>query len=192
MNIEEQKEVANWILNRMEILDPTCIIAGGAPRDWYLGKECNDIDLYFYYRFSNEPEIFTSNALSKIGLENIVHIGRENTEFPENYKRNPFLKRVYEIEQNGLKVQLIQMIEKTFKHVVDDFPLNICQIWYKKGKIFTTNNFEKAIEFKTLILLNDLYSDGDRYIEKIKNKFSDYAFYKSELEFLRTKVYGTK
>lgn len=39
MNIEKQKDVANIIYDRLRLADPHCILAGGAPRDWYFGKE---------------------------------------------------------------------------------------------------------------------------------------------------------
>jgi len=49
--IQKQKEVANFFLNKLEMLDPNIICAGGAPRDWSLGKEASDIDIFM--RFPN-------------------------------------------------------------------------------------------------------------------------------------------
>lgn len=47
--IDYQKSVADIVLSKLELLDRYCIIAGGAPRDWYLGMEATDIDVYLYY-----------------------------------------------------------------------------------------------------------------------------------------------
>ena len=46
--IEEQQEVAKYVLQKLEIIDPCCILAGGAPRDWDLGTPANDLDFYLY------------------------------------------------------------------------------------------------------------------------------------------------
>jgi tRNA nucleotidyltransferase/poly(A) polymerase len=43
-----QQSVADSLLARLEAIDPHCIIAGGAPRDWYLGRLANDLDVYLY------------------------------------------------------------------------------------------------------------------------------------------------
>ena len=45
--IEQQKLVADKVLNQLYLICPEAIVAGGAPRDWYLGKPANDIDVYF-------------------------------------------------------------------------------------------------------------------------------------------------
>jgi len=44
--ISVEKSIADEVLSRLEVIDPTCILAGGAPRDWWLGQSCNDLDFY--------------------------------------------------------------------------------------------------------------------------------------------------
>lgn len=46
--IEHQKFVADTILYKLFPIDPYCICAGGAPRDWYLGKVASDLDIFIY------------------------------------------------------------------------------------------------------------------------------------------------
>ena len=46
MNIDQQKLTADGILGILEQFNPDCILAGGAPRDWYMGNPCNDLDIF--------------------------------------------------------------------------------------------------------------------------------------------------
>ena len=91
--IEKQMSVAQNVLNKLEFFDPSCILAGGAPRDWYFGNLANDLDFYVYFR-PDLPNWWRSNQLEKVGLKGFLPKGREDFEFPENYKRNPHLKAV--------------------------------------------------------------------------------------------------
>lgn len=59
MKIEEQNVVAKKVLEKIKIVDPYVILAGGAPRDWYFGNPCNDLDIYYY---SNAMTIHDSYA----------------------------------------------------------------------------------------------------------------------------------
>ncbi len=173
--IDFQKSVAKRVLNKLELFDPSCILAGGAPRDWYFGNIANDLDFYVYFR----PDLssgWRQSQLKKIGLKGFRAKGREDAEFPENYKKNPHLMAVYEGKVSGEIVQIMFMDEKTFHCVVDLFPFGICQTWWKGDEIKTTRNFDISVKHKILYLLNELYADSDGYIEKIKNKFPDYAF----------------
>lgn len=45
----EQKDIARELLCKLEITDPNCILAGGAPRDWWFDKVANDLDFYVYW-----------------------------------------------------------------------------------------------------------------------------------------------
>jgi len=166
--IEQQKQVATDVLNKLEFFDPSCILAGGAPRDWYFGNVANDLDFYVYFR-PDLPLSWRVWQLNKVGLKNFSMKGRGDGEFPENYKRNPHLMCVFEGIYKGEKVQVMFMDQKTFHCVVDMFPFGICQAWWKgedhidyftKSSIHTTKNFDESVKHKVLKLLNDLYSDA--------------------------------
>lgn len=173
--IDKQKEVAQEVLKKLELFDPSCILAGGAPRDWYFGNVANDLDFYVYFR-PDLPLSWRVSQLNKVGLKNFRLKGREDGDFPESYKRNPHLMCVFEGVYKGEKVQVMFMDQKTFNCVIDLFPFGICQVWWKGDKIKTSNEFDLSVKHKILKLLNDLYSDADGYVEKIRNKFPDYLF----------------
>lgn len=38
LTVDEQKEIADEVLIKIENMDRNCIIIGGAPRDWFTSK----------------------------------------------------------------------------------------------------------------------------------------------------------
>lgn len=170
--IDYQKKIAFDILHKFEAFDPTCILAGGAPRDWYFGNIAKDLDFYVYFR----PDLQSYYIQKILDSTKIKFYPRGESEFPDSYKRNPYLKSVYEANYKGEKVQVMFMDKPTFECVVDLFPFGICQAWWKGEDIFVTKNFEVSVSHKILQLLNELYNDEDGYIEKIRNKFPDYLY----------------
>lgn len=65
--VNRQKLVADDILSRLELLDPRCIVAGGAPRDWHLGKTAKDIDVFLYTPQLNSAYI-REHTLKRLGF----------------------------------------------------------------------------------------------------------------------------
>jgi len=180
--IQKQMEIADKILDKLETFDPTCILAGGAPRDWYFGKLATDLDFFVYFR-PDLQLIYINQILKGIGFGNFQVKG--SSDIPENYKRNPHLLYVFEGEFCGEVVQIMFMDSPTFGCVVDLFPFGICQAWYKgqycvdyftKTPVHVTMEFEKSVNHKILYLINELYNDSDGYIEKIRSKFPEYLY----------------
>ena len=58
----------------------------------------------------------------------------------------------------------------TFR-VVDKFPFGICKVWYKNGKINTTDAFKLALSLKVLVLSDESYSNDDFCVKKMREKF---------------------
>lgn len=55
MTIEEQQKISRKILKSLRQVDPAAVIAGGAPRDWKLGREARDLD--FFVHVSNQHSL---------------------------------------------------------------------------------------------------------------------------------------
>ena len=175
--IDTQMSVANIVLSKLELLDRNCIIAGGAPRDWYLGNLATDIDVYLHY------PIWTTvrqrvGLLNELGLT--VQSKHENWEVNEIYQTNHHIKQLYNCELLGEKIQVMFVDEPTFTSVVDTFPISISKAWYKKGTIGTTQDFKDSVKYKILWKTVDNYKEDDKYITKIKAKFSDYLYIPKE------------
>ena len=181
--IKMQQAVADTVLQRLLTIDPFAIVAGGAPRDWYLGREATDLDVYFHPN-PNWNVMTVRNQLIAAGFEL-----PNNTDLQENlmsvsqYLANQYLKAVYNPINTAMKVQLMWMSEPTFESVLPQFTLNLSKAYYKNGKISTDSIFDFGVAEKAIIRTNAVYINNDRYIDKIKAKFPDYTYYESEAAY---------
>ncbi|QGH73855.1 hypothetical protein [Vibrio phage vB_VhaM_VH-8] len=168
--IESQKEIAKEVLTKLQACDPHCILAGGAPRNWFFNKEANDLDFYIYLK----PETTEANELrlKSIGLD------VKRMEFEElkdsSYKFMQHLFRVYEGSYRGENVQVMVMREPTFTSVVDDFGVSICEFWWNGGEVQATKQALTSILTKKLFYKND-YSAKETHVEKMVYYFPDYT-----------------
>lgn len=173
--IKHQKTVADEVLSRMEIIDPFCIVAGGAPRDWFHGRIATDIDLFFSVKQGVQIGVII-NQLAKAGF--IVTDTCWGQSIPEWYKLNPCVRAVFNTDVAGQKTQMILLSTSTFD-VVDQFPLSICKAWYKRGNLRTTKDFDRTVKHKAIYKTSELYANGHVYLQKILAKFPDYDYYDS-------------
>ena len=175
MSIDEQQAIADEVLKRLAVFDPYAIVAGGAPRDWYLGMKANDIDV-----FINFNSIYTQTTLR--GILRSLGFDAKPLEFnakAKDYKLNPHLKWVFDVKGFEYPVQLIFVNNNTFK-TIDTFPLDICKIWYKTERgIVPTKAFKEAVETRTITKCNPIYADEQHYIKKIRERFRDYRYKES-------------
>lgn len=166
-----QVAAANNILDKIEIISPYAILAGGAPRDWYFGNKANDLDFYFTSSSSTlravEKQLETQFGDIKLQYSNV-------NESPI-YKHMKFLKRIITTEIHGIPVQFMQLndISDTFK-VVDAMSVSICKAWYKGYTLHTTRDF-KITEASKIMFLSDGYSWCDPHPKKMHERFPDYG-----------------
>lgn len=168
--IENQKEIAKEVLTKLQACDPHCVLAGGAPRNWFFNKEANDLDFYIYLKH----ETIGANKLrfKSIGLE------LKQMEFEElknsSYKFMQHLFRVYEGTYKGESVQVMVMHEPTFDSVVNDFGVSICEFWWNGSEVKATKQALTGILTKKLFYKND-YSAKETHVEKMVYYFSEYS-----------------
>jgi len=168
MNIDEQKVIADKVLELLASIDKGCILAGGAPRDWYLEKPATDLDFYFAPHGVSIDEI--AYKLDKLGLPSDCNEG----DF-QLYERNPDILGVFSGYMDGIAVQLI-CVKHSATYAVGEFALDLSQAWYREGRIWTTHEFDLAVSKKIIRITNSLYGNGDAYVQKILNKFPDFTF----------------
>jgi len=171
MSIEEQKKIAEDIINKLRAIDPYVILAGGAPRDWHLGEEASDLD--FYLHLSGRTQSARSRQLvSAFGSVNTKWC-QKGTHDSDLYKTMQFLHSIYETEVGGLKIQIMNLNQEgdTFK-VVDAMSCSICKAWWTPERgVVRTNDF-KMTETTKLMFLSDGYSWSDPHPTKMLTKFS--------------------
>ena len=106
---------------------------------------------------------------------------KHNWELQQNdhslYTSMPQLRRVFEAEIDGMKVQVMQLKNPMdeFK-VVDSMSTSICKVWYKaEGDIEMHDDFKLTVA-SGMMFLNAGYSWSDphpkKMVEKFKKKFS--------------------
>lgn len=187
VSIDIQKKVADEVLDKLFLIDPYCIVAGGAVRDWYFNKSASDIDVFFHVREGITFSVI-ERMIKKAGL-NVVRI-RTDVSIPEWYKKNQAIKAVMDMEIDGVMVQLVLLRTPTWKSAVPHFPLSICKAWYKNGVSHYEEEFKISVMYDTIFLTSELYNNGDAYIKKIKGKFPDMKFYHDKEKLFKDIVLG--
>lgn len=168
--IDYQKNIAKEVLHKLEIIDPSCILAGGAPRNWFFNKEANDLDFYIHGKF-NEQRWKTDIRFERLGLD-VKHVSFKSEKW-KDYGIMEHLFRIYEGTYKEQKIQIMVMKESTYHSVVDCFGVSICKFWWKGGKVTPTNEALVSILSETLFIKDD-YSAKEVHVEKQKRYFPDY------------------
>lgn len=180
--VKLQQAYADQVLAMIERIDPFAIIAGGAPRDWYLGREATDLDVYFHPNPSWDT--FTIYEQVKAAGFKLPEGYRDFGEAGIAYGKCADLKIIFEPLSAVMPVQLMCMSKPTFESVISSFAVDLSCAWYKGGgMVVEEGGFLKAVEFKCITRINAQYASDDRYIQKICKKFPDYTYYESPRAF---------
>lgn len=170
MSIEIQKQLANKLLSQLYIISPYVMLAGGAPRDWYFGKEAQDLDIYLY------SSAVTINAMQKQLKSATGFDFNHNWELQKDdtslYTYMPQLRRVFEADIDGIKVQIMQLNnpQDEFK-VIEAMSTSICKVWYQgDGKIHMHKDFKLSLASKTMFL-NEGYKWTDPHPKKMVERY---------------------
>lgn len=175
--IKTQKQIAKLVMEQLSIIDPNCIVAGGAPRNWEQNKVANDIDVYLY---AGETHSCSSmlRALKKLFGESMVPMGLTAMELNDVSATErlecPYdamdIKWVFEGNVMGTPVQFIVMKQPTFSSVVDRFDTSICKIWFDGNRIIETGDY-KLTRSTGVIFVKDPEGRQNKHLEKM------YRFY---------------
>lgn len=183
MGIAEQKLIAEQILAKLVAIDPRVVLAGGAVRDWILGREATDLDFYIHTPTWRSYADVT-RQINAVGLK----ISKTMTDemISENYATNPWLRIVFNIEGYDIPVQIMGMSEAVETTVVPKFAISLSKAWWTGGdKLHSTWEFDKSVKHKIFWMQGEVYGDNGKYIKKIMGKFPDYKFLPSQEEVLR-------
>jgi hypothetical protein len=179
--IAKQKAIADDVLEKLFLIDPYCIVAGGAPRDWWHGKPANDIDAFVHVRNGTTLGIINL-MLEKAGFT--ITSYKEEGSIPEMYKKNPDLRCVINIGNYETPVQIMIMREPIWDSVINKFPLSICKAWYKHGKVDVDKDFLIGEKWGLIFKTSTLYNSGDAYLQKVTKYYPDHTYYSSKEDAL--------
>ena len=168
MSIQEQQAIAMRLYDKLKLIDPNCVLAGGAPRDWYLGAECNDLDFYFCSTGS-------TLGVVKKQLKTVLGVEVDPLAKPQQselYKYMPGLQRIWNAEIEGMDVQLIEMADRQHRYkVVDNMDVSICKAWYShSGEIRLHRDFKLTLGSK-IMFLRDGYAWSNKHGTKMRERF---------------------
>lgn len=183
--VQEQMGIAAEVLAMVRTIDSTAMIAGGAPRDWYLDKLATDIDIFYYKsgvvdhcvdlrdQLNLLTNIFPDVTMKVLGINsdfsNLAQVTAHS-----NYTLNPNIRHVFEFMYRG---QVIQLIAKTSSHLpVESFAYNICQAWSDGVTIYCTPLFKIGVEKEIFFTTGELYCDTGAYYKKILQRFPQYTY----------------
>lgn len=170
MDIEAQQSVAKYIYKIMKDVSSSCILVGGAPRDWYFGTEASDLDFFFLKKESSEvADGVIANQLNLSRKEGTLdhHL--------KDYQAGPLV--IWEGSVDGLKVQLVEIeSEHVFELAVDQLHLSISKVvWKDCGEFILYPEFEKTLSDK-IIYCKKGFDPQSKYAQKIVGKFKDRGF----------------
>ena len=165
MNTNELKlKVTDIVLKHLKLKNSTKFrVAGGAPRDWYFGREVNDIDVYTNDFSWNFDSALLKSLLAHAGIDCFNICSRNKT--PTNtltksstgkygsggggtMNINKHIVRVDELcltlTRGTLDIcfDIIQLdTEPTFENIWKTYDLDICMIGYEDGKLSLSKIF---------------------------------------------------
>lgn len=124
--IEHQKEVSKKVLGLMKPFYPNMLIAGGAPRDWRLGKPAKDVDIYMEY--SGCKDSF-KNMIQLLGLPQPTDIvpAKDDAGDVSLYGDVEGINHVTEMDYHGVTFQFITLVYAKPMQAVNDFDTSICK-----------------------------------------------------------------
>lgn len=170
MSIAKQKEVATKVIERLSIIDPYVILAGGAPRDWYFEKEASDLD--FYLHMGGKTQSARMKQLNLALGDMTIKWERKDSFNLDLYKTMKFLQGIYETEIDGIKVQVMNLQDEgdTFK-VVDSMSCSICKAWWKpEAGIRVHQDFNLTVK-SGVMFLSEGYDWTAPHPSKVATKF---------------------
>lgn len=137
-------ELWNAVLDAVKTVYPQAIIAGGAVRDYLLGFEPKDVDVFVVGEFAPiEHEAFTQ------------------LQVPDNrrseYEGVRYVQFVDDYEAFGHQIQIVVLLDRqvALENLVETFDLGITRCWYD-GQVHTSREFVRDYLHDTItILLND-------------------------------------
>ena|SRR4030067_2711319 len=184
MNIVEQKQVASKVYHKLRLADPDCLLAGGAPRDWYFNEPCNDLDFYFCSTACTMGS--TKAQLESLGFNDVHHVSDQFTN--ELYKSMEGLVRIWECIVDGMKVQFIQLAEPKYRwRVVDNMDVSICKAYCRKDmQIVLTQDFKLTVA-SGIMFLKIGYGWDQKHALKMQERFKN-KFYAGTKELAMDKL----
>lgn len=171
------------VLERFYSLFPNpsaLLCAGGAPRDWFFGKQAKDLDVFTHKSFINVEQYLSLIEQSK-EFKIIRHVTKKD--LPPEYANPKIVEVIFlrylPASHPMLTLQLIILEDNptlTYpESVYDTFGLNMSKASFSDGIIHLDPSFIKGARESILISSGGLEPKSP-YVLKYKQMFSSYRF----------------
>jgi len=175
MTLAEQMDIAKRVYDILRGVDPYCILAGGAPADWYLKRTANDLDFYYFV-----PRNWTNSVVDKQiernnprGLLQKSGGATRTVNQLAQYEHMKNVKNITEYEYDGMQVHLMRMLKPTFG-LHRNFSAGVTEAWWTPERgVEYSKRFLDGHENK-VISAGDMYTLDNRHIKKLMKKYPDY------------------
>lgn len=140
--IKKQKVVAAEFLNKLRVINPAAIIAGGAPRNWEFNRPANDLDFFVQVPQGNVTSRNLEKSLETLGVTEVFNMAthsapgvvRDAKAKGHQYdERMSDIHTVLEGKYQGEKIQVIFTKVETYGYIEDHFDTSINMIWCDLG-----------------------------------------------------------
>lgn len=173
--IEAQKTLAIALLEDLYPVDPFVMVAGGAPRDWNLGFEARDLDIYLRAPNHN-TDTLRENLLKWIGIQDVQKLRGENYDGSRSSLSD--LECVFEGTFSGEKVQVMFMRKGVHAEITQKFDVDISDIYIDvQGKEHISEAYEIAMR-NQVSHLREKYQGEEKHVLKMKTRFPTISFIK--------------
>ena len=181
---KEQMEIAREVLSKLSILSPKVVLAGGAPRDWYRGLPCNDLDIYMNIPDHTTIESTRERLGTVLGIDSVKTFSEINDVSSEDltdiYSGMSKIKRIWQFEYKGLTVQLMDMDIDHISPltVIDTFQNSFCEFWFSPDSPTKLNATPaaKIVLDHNIVFITDNYK-GKKHHKKMIDRFGNQLTY---------------
>lgn len=182
MDAEDQQIYAFEVAEILKtFVDKDVVLAGGAPRDWLVGREANDIDVWLRsYNIEGVKELL---CLMLDGPLEFKDIDLEDYQI----NRDLDIDHIIEFDYKGVQMQLIfssgKQLDFNVAHIIRSFDISICKAWMdldtgelKAAPEFFEDMMRKRITFYTNNRPEaEVQYARDNHLQKVMGYFPDFT-----------------
>lgn len=174
--IINQRNVAQFVLGKIQDYSSTALIAGGMPRDHYFGNAANDIDIFISHR--NREEVLLL-VLSQFG--NIKSIDDSEGTYDDTeghtYEEANGIEFVYEFQAFGETFQLVFVDQPPMNYVNVNFASSIAKATFSNTHYMYSSAFINTIVTNTITVS----SLDNAHAKKMQSRFPSFAVVEEQL-----------
>lgn len=177
--ILKQQDITSSLLRRINnYIDPTALVLGGAPRDWFFNNRCRDLDIYIDSD-SFHPYLLThanSNKLSDLLSKSLdIDIYKDDSsEYSLLQPSTRNFKYIYKGIYLDIPFQLIVVDEHPKNHP-SHFDISLSKFSFDGASIHNRMSYNEMMALSNNVVFYNS-SINPSYLNKIMDKYSQFEY----------------